>query len=238
MEDRQGVEEDVGLGEAPFASQHLGVGDQVGVGQHGALGPARGPGRVEDGGEVVRAARHLGEGRRRSRGLVGQGPLPPGVEGLHLGPAGEGGHPFGGGGRTDDHRRLGVANEIVELRQGVAGVERQVDRPGAQAAQVKEHRHRALLHLHRHPVARTHAQPRQGVGVAAGALDHLAIAEAQPLRGGQERPVCPPGGAGRRQGEKVVGHGVFEWLKGSRTMPSRASAVTRKRRVAEPERRE
>ena len=60
VEDRQGVDEHVLAREAPALDQGLGVGPEVGVGEHRALGPSGRARRVEDGGEVVVGADDVG----------------------------------------------------------------------------------------------------------------------------------------------------------------------------------
>ena len=59
--DRQHVEQRVIGGEAPVFTQHLGVRAQVPVAQLGALGTAGGAGGIENGGKVLRSARHCRE---------------------------------------------------------------------------------------------------------------------------------------------------------------------------------
>ena len=49
--------------------------------------------------------------------------------------------------------RLRVAEEIGELALLVAGVERQVDEPGAQAREIERERLPALVDLHRDAIA-------------------------------------------------------------------------------------
>jgi len=56
--------------------------------------------------------------------------------------------------RIADHQRgPGVADEIVQLVEGVGGVQRQEDRAGPDRRQVKVQVLGAFLDLHRHPVA-------------------------------------------------------------------------------------
>ena len=60
---------------------------------------------------------------------------------------------------ADDERRLGIADEIVELGGRVGGVERQEDGAGPHAAEIEKQRLGRFFDLHRDPVAGRDAQP-------------------------------------------------------------------------------
>ena len=73
--------------------------------------------------------------------------------------------------RADDDARLGVADEVFELGEGVAGVERQVGCAGAQAGEIEHDGVGGFLDLHRHAVAGLHAAGDERIGDAPRALD-------------------------------------------------------------------
>ena len=142
VEDRQRMQQHVARHEAPVGVQRLGVGGDVAMRDHGALGAAGGAGGVDQRGEIVGAARRplracgfcLAASCAKvpepsaamvstERDLVGLGGA------LDLGDA------LGG---DDDHGRLGVADEIFELGSGVGGVERIEDGADLEGGQVEE----------------------------------------------------------------------------------------------------
>ena len=138
--------------------------------QHRALGAAGGAGRVEDGGEIVGLARHVGEIRRRlARLRRSASPCPlassvstaatPRFAAISASPS-----RFAGSQTTS---RLGVADEIVELGQRIGGVERQEDRAGPQHGEIEQQIFRRLLDLHRDAVAGLDAAQHQHIGEAA-----------------------------------------------------------------------
>ena len=73
--------------------------------------------------------------------------------------------------RADDDARLGVADEVFELGERVAGVERQVGCAGAQAGEIEHDGVGGFLDLHRHAVAGHHAAFHERIGDAPRALD-------------------------------------------------------------------
>ena len=83
--DRQRVDQDVVFGEAPVVDQGQRVRGQIVVAQHRALGTAGGARRVEDGGEVVIAARDRRKFRFCLVGGFRQRALAVGTERFHPG---------------------------------------------------------------------------------------------------------------------------------------------------------
>ncbi len=150
--DRQRVQQHVATGETPGVDQRKRIAAEVPVRQHRALRAAGRARRVDDRREVVRprrdgVERFLPSGRaieerafavtERQDGRL----RPQRRDGLRrFGPA-------------DDDARLGVTEEIGELALLVARVERKVDEPGPQAAEVEGERFPALVDLRRDPVA-------------------------------------------------------------------------------------
>ena len=192
------------------------------MGQHRPLGAAGGAGGVEDAGQVVGAARDVGEDGLRPGGEIGQGPLPRRVQGLDRRAARDLRHAVPGGRGADHQGGLGVPDEIVELGQGVGGVEGQIDRAGPQGRQIEQDRGGRLLDLHGHPVAGLYPKPDQGVGVAGRSLDHGGVVETEAAGDLQERA----GGRGGRDGgearEQVFGHGLSTRAGPAHLAPPRA----------------
>ena len=77
-----------------------------------------------------------------------------------------------------DQRRLGIAEEVIELGERVGGVERQIDRAAARAGEVKQHVRDALLDLDRDPIAAADAQTPEAGGEASAALVEVGVGEA------------------------------------------------------------
>ena len=162
MEDRQRVQLDVRGGKAPLVDERRGVAPQVAVAQHGALGAPGGARGIDDGGEVVRAARRRGvEGRGRRRGCLERAAsLGIHRHGLH-GPAARVHARL-----RHEERRLGVAQEVIHLGGRVGGVQGHVHSACLQAAEIERHRLGGLRRLRHHPVPGRHAKPQQSAGGA------------------------------------------------------------------------
>ena len=180
---RQGVQQRVRLAEAPGVDQRQRVRGEIAVGQHGALGAPGGARGVEQRREVVVTDRH---DRRLQRFLVesiDQIALTVGVQRRDLGRSDAERRDLGAPGRVaHDQGRLGIAEEIVELRERVGGVQRQVDRATAQAGEVEQQVRDALLDLDRDPVAGADPQARQARRQAGAALVQAAVGEAAAVR--------------------------------------------------------
>ncbi len=58
MENWQGMQQHIPLCKAPMLMQRPGVGSEVVMGQHCALGPSRGARRIENGSEIIASARN------------------------------------------------------------------------------------------------------------------------------------------------------------------------------------
>ena len=181
MEDRQRVQQPVVGGEAPGVAQGRRVGGEVAVAEHGALGAAGGARGVEDGREVVLAARHVdvaGRGGLRPWPSRLPSPCSPRVSDVrHAELRGQLRHRLLELGPADEQGRLGVAQEVADLARGVGGVERQVDGAGAQAAEIEHQRLGALLDLGRDAVAGLDAQIQEHLGHAAGQVEQVGVAE-------------------------------------------------------------
>ncbi len=177
VEDREGVDQPVVGREAPILAKRGGVRQEVVMRQHRALGPAGRAGRVEDGGEVIRTAIGVGEIRRLAPGKVDQRAATLLVERFDLGAA-IGGmlrNPLLRAWGADDKPRLGIAEEIVQLGKRIGRVERKIDGARAKTGEIEHQRLGALLHLHRHPIARAHPQGVEHGSDASRILQHVAI---------------------------------------------------------------
>ncbi len=162
------------------------VAGHVAVRAQGALGPARGPGGVEDGGVVVGIN---GDVRKRQvrKGLPAVDPPDHRLESAHaarrLDPFGQAGdvdalqvrQPLQVGGDAlqpfvvdDGDPGPGVGQAVLELRPGPPAVQGRDDRP-RQDARVEGHRPlRQVAHDDRHPVALAHAVGLQLAGQGDG----------------------------------------------------------------------
>ncbi len=189
--DRQGVDQHVLLREAPGVDQRPGVGRQVGVGQHRPLGPAGGAGGVDDGGEIIVRAGDRLELRRLDCSQFGERALARLVEGLdpRAREAGDFLHALARLGIADDQPRLGVPDEVADLRERIGRVEGQIDRPRPQRRQVEHEVAGRLLHLHGDPFAGLDAGPNQGVGHPPGLGDEGLIGKLSSVRGLERQPV-------------------------------------------------
>ena len=208
VEDREGMQQHVRLGEAPVVRERFGVGQKVALAQHRALGAPRRAGGVEEGGEVVFAAGDGVEIVGAGRGQRGERAPALRRKGQHPGIAPRGLHRGRAGGVDDEDPRAGIADEIFCLGGGVGGVERQDDQAGLRAARHDAKRVGRLVDLQRDPVARLRARAGQGVGVAGGIAGEGGMGHRAGPRNVQERRVAP----GIRAEEAVVervGHGPF-----------------------------
>jgi hypothetical protein len=208
VEHRERVDEHVVAREAPVVDEGERIRGKVVVRQHRALGAPRCPGRVEDGGEVLGAARDVREGVARTGRGLRHSATPVGAEGHRVGDAGLRGD------RDErrhaarvahEHPRLGVAEEVRDLGRRVGGVEGQEHRPGAHAAEVEEDDLDALLDLDGDAVPRPDPEADEGVGVAAGAALHLAVGDHRCV-GGLDAARARAGAARADEVEEVVGH--------------------------------
>ena len=152
VEDGQCVDQHVAVAPLPVVFQHLGVGQQVGVGQHRALAAPGGAAGVNDGGQRVGAAGcHLvlvavvgGALQQAAAAVLAQRE--------HMARAGlerELADPTEVLGAADDHRRLGVGNEVADLGRLVGRIQRQKHVAGAQRGQVQQHGLHRFFYLHR-----------------------------------------------------------------------------------------
>ncbi len=123
------------------------------MGQHRALGAARGARRVQDRRGV------FGRGLCNGEFLADRGPR----GGLKVA-ADHHPHPAERNGLArqvwacDEQGRFGVGEEVGDFPFLVSGVERNEDDAGAQACEVQHHRGRRLVHLHQDPLARLDPQ--------------------------------------------------------------------------------
>ena len=187
------------------------------MGQHRALGAAGGARGVEQRREVVGRALDRREGFRRRVGRVRQAALALGVERdeRRARLVGRGLQRLAPGRVADEDRGLGVADEVLDLGRGVAGVERQEDAAGADRAEVEHDRLDRLLDLGGDPVAGLHAEADEGVGHPAGAGDEVGVGDAL-AGGGLDRGGGGVGDVVREEGEEIGVHGVHR-MRGVRT---------------------
>ena len=210
--DRQRVQEHILVGEMPVFHERLRIGGEVVMRQHRALGAAGGARRIKDRGEIAARAGGVGKFRRRFRGGFGQRALPARVERLHRANAVLGRDL----GKTrlfrriaHNERRLGVANEIIEFGERVGGVERQIDRAGAQRREIKQQVFRRLFDLHRDAVARFNTACNQHIGDLRGTREHVAIGDRR-ARAGFEKDLVRRGNCRADLAEQVHCNRLFK----------------------------
>ena len=161
MEDRQRVDEDVVGAEAPQLGQRPRVGGEIVVGQHRALRAPGGARGVEDGGEIVGAARDRRRFVRRGGDLVrrsrrrasSRGCRPPRARAWRRARASDVERLRA----ADRQRRRGVGEKIFELGERIGGVERQQRRPRLEAGERQRDAIRRFVDLRRDAVARLDA---------------------------------------------------------------------------------
>ena len=167
VEDRQGVDQHVTRLPVPVVFEHPRVAQHVAVCQHRALAAPGGAAGVQNGGQVVglpegdvvfvRATR--GAGQQRAGAVVAQG-----EDALGAGLEGDLADPAKVGRAAHHHGRLGVADEILDLRALVGGVQRQKNITRAQRRQIKHGRFHRLFDLHGDARACRQTQRGQQVG--------------------------------------------------------------------------
>ncbi len=205
--DRQGMDQHVLGGEPPGSGQRPGIGRQVVVCQHRALRAPGGAGGVDDRRQVAACARDRLEAGGLAGGKIGEAPLPGRVQRFHprAGKAREVLHALAHLRIADDQRRLGVGDEIADLRQGVGAVERQIDRSCPEARQIEHQVGGGFLDSHGHPVAGLHAQRDQGARHPARCLEE--VPEGKPKASRRlEREAFGTGLVAQQQLEKIA-HG-------------------------------
>ena len=181
MEDRQRMQQRVTWCDAPQLNQCLGIGGEVRMRDHRALGAARGARGVEKPGEIVFRARHRLVPVVHGGGHRGERALSLGVDVHHredAQPVAKRTHLRLSRGIADDQLRPRILHEVGHLGCRVGGVERLVDRTRLQHREVEQHIGDGFFHLYGHPVAGFHAQRVQCIGVARGAMCEVAEAEA------------------------------------------------------------
>ena len=108
--------------------------------------------------------------------------------------------------RRDEQRRLCVRHEIVQLRTGIGGVERQPDRARPQGGEIKRDRLRTFVDLRRHPVAGLDAPRYQRLRQPGRQRPKPGVSQDPAVRGGDESPIRR---GGRELIEKMRNHGRF-----------------------------
>ena len=219
MEDRQRVDQHVAFAPVPEVLQNLRVRQQIAVAEHRALAAAGGAGGVEDRGQIagrlrrdlVRVGKMRGAVEQRAGAVVVQR-----EDVRHALLEGELADPREVPAGADHHRRLGVAQKIVQLGRLVGGVQRQVDEAGAQGRQVQHQRLDRLLGVRGHPAAGRDLQRLQQVGQHRGGAVEVAPGVVQPAVG-LDRDRVEVGGKGGAQGGEEVGigggaHGRRAWI--------------------------
>ena len=150
--------------EAPELVEHQRIGTQVAVAEHRALAAAGGARGVQDGRQILGLARNRGKAVGKRRCQPEQRSVALLAECDHVRHPGDARQRRQFGltlGRADEHRRLRIAQEVIDLRRLIGGVQRHVDQTGPQRRQVEHQSLRRLLDLHGHARRRAVGLGRQ-----------------------------------------------------------------------------
>ena len=218
MEQRQGVQQHVVVPPAPAPAQGYGIGADVVMGQHRALGAARGAGGVHQGGQVIAIA----------FGYVMAWLC--GIHGLHEAAAASPQRQHGPAAVPTRHvsaRRvpheqpgLRIGKKVRHLSGGVGGIERHIDPARLQRCQVQGHGLGRLADLGQHPVAGRHADLGEHRGQAGSSLRQMGVCPDFAIGHAQGGPLPVGCENGLQIGGKVAVHWVWLLIRG--TKPSHA----------------
>ena len=186
MEQRQGVQQHVVVPPAPTPAQGFGIGANVVVGQHRALGAARGAGGVNQGGQVIAIALgHVKAGLGRVHGLheastvAAQRQHGPATLLIR---------------RVRAHRipheqpRFRVSKKVRHFSGSVSRIERHIDTSCLKSCQVQGHGLGHLANLGKHPVTRRHASFNKHRGQAGSSLGQIGVGPQSPIGHAQGGP--------------------------------------------------
>ena len=191
--ERQRVDQHVVRPEPPEPVQRRRVRPEIVAREHRPLRPPRGPRGIEDRRQVapLRAATCRSDGSRAACATSVPSPVAPERE-QPPPPRHQRRDRVMGGRVAHHHLRLGVAEEIRQLRRRVPAVQRHIDRPHLQHRQIEADVADRLLHLHRHPVPRHDARGGEQRRDPPRALQEVGEAHRHPALGLEEH--LPPVG--------------------------------------------
>ncbi len=175
------MEQHVVVAPAPAVEEAYGVGEEIALTEHRALGAARGARRVENRGQIVGIPWRDLILRLSFLRALEQRPVPLSAERQHRDAAGHVGKLRLVRRPADEERGLRIPQKVLHLRAGVGGVDGYVDGPQAQAGEVEGDRLRRLFHLDEYPVARRHRQTTQQTGQLRRQSVEVAIGPAAPV---------------------------------------------------------
>ncbi len=175
------------------------------MGKHRAFRPPGRPGGVEDRGELVRSRRHRLEGRGLAPRAVADLAAVR-VEGQHRRLAREHCDRAQEFRPANDDARLGVGEEIGQLGLLIAGVQRQIDEPGAKACEVEREHLPVLVGLHRDTVASRTTRSNERVGDACRLGEKLAVVHDRTSGNEDARLLRPVGRVGFDQSVEIGVH--------------------------------
>ena len=145
MEQRQGVQQHVVVPPAPTPAQGLGIGTNVVVGQHRALGAARGARGVNQGGQVIAIA--LGHIKAGLGGVHGSHEASAATAQRQHGPATLLIRRVRARSIPHEQPRLRVGKKVRHFSGGVSRIERHIDTTRLKRCQVQGHGFRHLANL-------------------------------------------------------------------------------------------
>ena len=153
--------------------------------EHGALGAARGAGRVEDRGQIVRPARDVLKNLWRGAGSLQQRAVFAHAQSLDVRDPGDGGDGlqlFAILRLAHEDARSRIAQKIFDFGGRIGRVQRQKHSPCAQARQIEQDRVGRFIDLHRHAVASDHAAISQHIGDSGRTCSQIAVRDLAALR--------------------------------------------------------
>ena len=219
MKNRQRVDQHIasafwppGLRPTPIILERERIAEHVAVREHRAFAATSCATGVEDGGQVIGLAHHGFVLVAVARSTVEQTARAVFVEGEDMLCARlerDLADPTKMSTAADHHRRLGVANEILNLGTLVSSVQWQKHIPGAQSSQVQDHGLNRFFDLHGHPTALWQVERLQQVGHhGRGAVEVLpAVAQAFIGFDCHRCQVCRKSGPQGRK-EIVIAHDI------------------------------
>ena len=167
VENRQHVQKHILIGEPPFFHQNIAIRQQVVLRQHRPFGAPRCARSIQDRGKVIAGAGHRGEARPRQARDFRQAAFAQSIQ--RFKPRGvalcdllqrllliRGAHQQG---------RTRIGDEILNLRSGIGGIERQKHHPRRKRATIERKRLRGFVDLHGQAIPRFQAERGQGSGI-------------------------------------------------------------------------
>ncbi len=214
VKQRQRVQQHVARAESPHLVESDGVRAEIVVAERCALGLTGCPRGVQDRGDVVPTADYGLEAIVRLRSLdeAAIARLSERHRARHTAAPGKPTDHVHILGSANDHARLRVAEEMLELALWIARVQRQINEARAQAAEIKAQRLGRFVHLHRDAVTGARAEREQAICKTRGLPLHVGIGQLLSIGGLDGGRVQTPGEAPAQQRVEIgvcfLAHGL------------------------------